>query len=574
MHIPPASDAVLSTPPQPPSPPSAPEHKPGEPSAQPLNPDSGSSTSSGGGVVPPSPYSRLRLSFLLAAVYTSVFLIALDQLIVSTAVPAITDEFGSLRDIGWYGSAYLLTSCSFQLVFGRVYTFYPVRPVYVVAILLFEVGSAICGAAGGSAVFIVGRGIQGVGAAGIYSGSVVGIVYAVPLHQRPIFMGLFGAVSGVASILGPLVGGAFTSNVTWRWCFYLNLPFGAVSILIIAIVLQKPLRKQQGAKQLDWKEKLSQLDVVGTLCLVPGVVSILLALQWGGSTYSWNDRRIIALLVLGGVLLVAFIVVQILTPETATVPSRIFKQRSIYSGAWVIFFIGGQMNVFLYFIPIWFQAIQGVSAVESGIRLLPFPLATIIASILVGIGATASGYYTPFLLLGSVLMAVGAGLLTTWQVHTSMSQWVGYQVLYGLGIGMGIQAPNLAAQTVLPLDDVATGTALMLFNQLLGGAIFVSVGQSVFTNGLVRHLSGVSGFDSSMVRNTGTEGLSSSVPPELKAQILVGYNEALRGSFQVGLILASLTIIGALGMQWRSVKSSQPSNSERREALDETVGNH
>ncbi|KAI1778091.1 putative MFS aflatoxin efflux pump [Hypoxylon cercidicola] len=501
--------------------------------------------------------SGLRLVFLLVAIYTSVFLIALDQLIVSTAIPRITDEFHSLQDIGWYGSAYLLTSCSFQLMFGKIYTFFPIRTVFLLAVFLFEAGSAICGAAPSSAVLIGGRSIQGVGAAGIYSGAVVGIVYSVPLRQRPLFMGLFGAVSGVASILGPLVGGAFTSNVSWRWCFYINLPFGAVTLLIVAIVLRQPLR---APKKLSLKAKLAQLDIIGTTFLIPGVVSILLALQWGGSTYAWNDRRIIALLTLGVVLLIAFIVVQKLTPQTATVPGRIFKQRSIYSGFWAIFFIGAQMNLFLYFIPIWFQAVTGVSAVSSGIRLLPFPLATIIASILVGIAATVIGYYTPFLIAGSVFMSVGAGLLTTLQVDTGMPKWVGYQVLYGFGLGMGIQAPNLAAQTVLPLDDVATGTSLMLFNQLLGGAIFVSVGQSVFNNGLVTRLSGIDGIDSSMIEGNGATSLGSNIPPGLRDTILVAYNEALRDAFRVGLILASLTIIGAVGMEWRSVKTSPSAN--------------
>ncbi|KAI1323785.1 putative MFS aflatoxin efflux pump [Xylariaceae sp. FL0255] len=506
--------------------------------------------------------SGLRAGALLAAVYVSVFLIALDQLIVSTAIPQITDEFDSLPDIGWYGSAYLLTSCSFQLMFGKLYTFFSIQPIYLSAIFLFEAGSAICGAAPSSAALIVGRAIQGVGAAGIYSGSIVGIVHSVPLRKRPLFMGLFGAVSGVASILGPLVGGALTTNVSWRWVFYINLPFGGVALLIIAVVLHRPLRDP---KEMSWKAKLSQLDLVGTSCLIPGVVSLLLALQLGGSTFPWNDRRIIALLVLAGVLLIAFVIVQRLMPRTATVPGRIFKQRSIYSGSWAIFFIGAQMNVFLYFLPIWFQAVTGVSAVESGIRLLPFPLATIIASVLVGAGATIIGYYTPFLIVASVFMAVGAGLLTTFQVDTQIAKWVGYQVLYGLGLGMGIQVPNVAAQTVLPIDDVPTGASLMLFSQLLGGTIFTSVGQSVFNQGLVSRLSKIPGINTTGIDSSGATTVISNNSPDLKAAIIVAYNDALRGTFKVGLVLAALTIIGALGMEWRSVKEPQSQSEVARD---------
>ncbi len=225
----------------------------------------------------------LRLALVLSSVYISLFLVSLDRLIVTTAIPAITNEFDSLPDVGWYGSAYLLTSCAFQLLFGKLYQFYPIRAVYATSVLLFEVGSALCGAAPNSIAFIFGRAIQGVGSAGIFAGGIVVIVYAVPLHRRPFWQGMAGAVFGVSSILGPLVGGAFTSNVTWRWCFYINLPFGGVALAIILLLLRIPDRDETKAST---KTKLSQLDAPGTLVLLPAVVSLLLALEWGGLTYA------------------------------------------------------------------------------------------------------------------------------------------------------------------------------------------------------------------------------------------------------------------------------------------------
>lgn len=224
-----------------------------------------------------------RLALVLSSVYISLFLVSLDRLIVTTAIPAITNEFDSLPDVGWYGAAYLLTSCAFQLLFGKLYSFYPIRAVYAISVLLFEVGSAICGAAPNSIALIIGRAIQGVGSAGIFAGGIVVIVFAVPLHRRPFFQGLGGAVFGVSSILGPLVGGAFTSNVTWRWCFFINLPFGAVALAIIVFLLRIPDREET---KLPTKAKLSQLDAAGTFALIPSVVSILLALEWGGLTYA------------------------------------------------------------------------------------------------------------------------------------------------------------------------------------------------------------------------------------------------------------------------------------------------
>ncbi|KAI2465685.1 putative MFS aflatoxin efflux pump [Annulohypoxylon bovei var. microspora] len=497
----------------------------------------------------------VRLALVLVSVFVSMFLVALDRLIISTAIPAITDEFHSLPDVGWYGSSYLLTTCAFQLMFGKVYTFFPVRTTFLATIFLFEAGSAICGAAPSSVAFILGRAIQGVGSAGIFGGSIVSIVYSVPLHKRPLYLGFFGAVFGLASVIGPLVGGAFTSNITWRWCFYINLPFGGIAMFVIAFLLHVPDRK---TTKIPMKAKLAQLDAVGTTLLIPAVVCLLLALQWGGLTYAWSNGRIIALLTLGFALFIGFAAVQILMPKTATIPPRIFNQRSILAGNWATTCIGASMIVFVYFLPIWFQAIKGTTAVDSGIRLLPITLSMVVASISNGIFVSKIGYYTPSMLFGTVLMSIGAGLLTTLEQDTGTGKWIGYQILYGFGMGMSFQAPNLAAQTVLPTRDVPIGTSLVFFCQLLAGAIFISVGQNVLDNQLLSRLSGLPGFQASMIEDSGATTLSSSLPAELLPAVLVAYNEALRQVFRLGLCLSCLTILGTVCMEWRSVKQNKP----------------
>lgn len=209
----------------------------------------------------------------------------------------------------------------------------------------------------------------------------------------------------------------------------------------------------------------------------------------------------------------------------------------------------------VYFIPIWFQAIRGQSALDSGILLLPLCLPMVVSSIVCGVLTTKIGYYTPFVLIGSVFMSIGAGLLTTWEVDTPMSRQIGYQFLYSWGLGLSFQAPNLAAQTVLPTRDVPVGSTLMFFMQLLGGAVFISVGQNVLNSQLLKQLGHVEGFDLRVLNSHGATSIIQALPKAMRNEVLRGYNEALRKVFLVGLIMTALMVIGAVGMEWKSVKT-------------------
>lgn len=309
---------------------------------------------------------------------------------------------------------------------------------------------------------------------------------------------------------------------------------------------------------LPTRQKLAQLDALGIFFLLPGVICLLLALQWGGSTYAWRNGRIIALLVLAGVLSIAFVVVQILRPETATIPPRIFKQRSIIAGVWATFCIGAGMMIFVYYLPVWFQGIEGVSAVDSGIRLLPMVLSMVVASIASGTLTGRVGYYTPFMIFGVVVFSIGAGLITTFHVGIPESRWIGYQILYGFGLGCCFQAPNLAAQTVLATADVPVGTSLVIFSQLIGGAIFTSVGSNILSNQLLQRLPSIPGVDTAQILTLGATEIIASVPESARAAVLIAYNASLVKVFQVGLAMTCLTIFGALAMEWRSVKSKKP----------------
>ncbi|MCJ1399322.1 hypothetical protein MMC11_002524 [Xylographa trunciseda] len=490
-----------------------------------------------------------RLALILIALYAGFFLVALDRTIIATAIPRITDEFDSLNDVGWYGSSYLLTGCTFQLLFGRIYTFYSPKWVFIIAIGLFEVGSLLCGAAPNSTALIIGRAIAGLGSAGIFSGAIVIIVYAIPLQKRPVYIAFTGAIFGIASVIGPLLGGAFTEYSTWR--FYINLPIGAVATIIVVFVLKLPAAKKTDMSLL---QQFNRLDPVGNLFFLPGMVCLLLALQWGGSTYAWNDPRIIAMFVLFGVFIITFIGIQLWKKDIATVPPHIISQRSVAAGLWYSFVVGSAMIVLVYFLPIWFQAVQGVSAVESGIRLLPLILSLVVGSISSGIVVRRTGYYTQFLYVGCICLSIGIGLMTTFTVDISEGKWIGFQILAGYGIGCAIQQPSMAAQNTLKKKDVPTGVSLMFFGQQLGGAIFVSIGQNVFSNRLISGLASVPGLNPNIVVNTGATDLRNVVAPQDLGLVLVAYNHALTSVFQAAVGAACLAIIGALAMEWKSIK--------------------
>ncbi|KAI9744720.1 MAG: hypothetical protein M1818_001645 [Claussenomyces sp. TS43310] len=477
-----------------------------------------------------------------------------DRTIITTAIPQITDDFHSIGDIGWYASAYMITGCAFQLIYGRIYTFYSPKWIFLSSIGLFELGSLVCAVAPNSPAFIVGRAIAGLGSAGIFSGGIVVMVHIIPLRKRPIYQGFMGAVFLISSVIGPLLGGAFTTNVTWRWCFYINLPIGGVTILLILFFLKLPDMKKKDEAPLSLRQKIDRLDPIGTACFLPGIVCLLLALQWGGSTYAWGSWRVVLLFILSGLLAIAFVVVQIWKQENATLPPRILKYRSVTSTTFFAFCTSGSMTTIIVFLPTWFQAIQGVDAVESGIRMLPLILALVVSSIMAGGFTNGFGYYTPTLIACSVLMSVGAGLLSTFSISTNHAHWIGYQVLFGYGVGLGQQQAGLAAQVVLPPKDVATGVSLKFFGQQLGGAIFISVSQSVLSNKLASSLSYLPNLDPAQVVNLGATELRHYVSPDLLPAVLVAYNHALDSVFRVALVLACISLLGALLTEWKSVK--------------------
>lgn len=260
------------------------------------------------------------------------------------------------------------------------------------------------------------------------------------------------------------------------------------------------------------------------------------------------------LLVLFIVCTSVFIGLQIWKKETATVPPRIVVQRTIAASMWSNFCIGAAMMILFYYIPVWFQAIKDVNAIKSGIDTLPMLLALVLSGVSTGFLVTKIGYYTPFMIATSVVTSIGAGLITTWTPDTMHPTWIGYQVIFGFGLGMGMQQASLAVQAVLPRKDAPIGIALVMFCQQLGGAVFVSVGQSVFTNQLVKGLRNVAGVSPAVVVKTGATDIRHVVDPSDLHGVLVAYNGALTKTFTAATAMACLSIIGGLCVEWKSIK--------------------
>ncbi|KAF7176467.1 hypothetical protein CNMCM7691_002785 [Aspergillus felis] len=445
--------------------------------------------------------------------------------IISVLLTQITDEFDSFTSVGWYGSAYLLTCWSLQLIFGKIYRLFSVKWTILWSNLIFEASSALRGAAPISTSLIVGRAICGVGVAGISAG---------------VIQGMFGALMGVSSIVGPLIGGDFASNVTWRWCFYINLPVGFPTGLP-----PNPLvRKDQAT------------GYPRAILLVPGTVCLFLALQWGGQIHPWSNGRVIALLILTGVLLVGFSAVQVFLPRTATLPPRIFKQRSIVAAKSPAtdLFQTRVLTEWSLLPPDLVPVDQRRVSFRVRHSHSPLMISMVAGSISGGTLDAKIGYYTPLAIVGTCLMCAGNGLLTTFEVDTGAGKWIGDRILYGLGLGLSFQVPNLATQASLSKRDVPIGLALMLFATLLGASVFVSAGENVLANQLIKRLAVVKVIDASMITSGGATSLLQSLPDGEHSTALGAYNEALREVFRVGLIQTCLSVPGAASLEWRGVK--------------------
>lgn len=494
----------------------------------------------------------VRLAGIIIALIISIFLVALDMTIVATAIPRITDQFHSLDQVGWYGSAFFLTIAAFQSTWGKAYKYFPLKIAFLTAIFIFELGSLICGVAPNSTALIVGRAIAGAGGAGIASGAYTIIAISAPPRQRPAFTGLLGATYGTASVIGPLLGGVFTDRLTWRWCFYINLPIGGAGAAIILFTFSTPDAFKP--VQATMKEKLLQMDPVGTFTILAGVVCYVLALQYGGITKPWGSSTVIGLLVGFGLLVIVFGLNEWYQGDRALIQKRLLKMRVIWVACLYVIFIAGDFFMLLYYLPIYFQSISGVSPSNSGIRNIPLVVGVSLCSILSGGLISKFGHFVPLMIVASTLGTIGSGLLYTLDVGTSSSHWIGYQALTGIGLGLGFQIPIIVAQASVEPQDISSASALVLFFQTIGGSLFVAAGQSAFENKLLGALSrNAPDVSPAQVIITGATSLRSTFSAEQLPGVIASYLSGIHTAFALATGLIGISLLVSAFAPWRKI---------------------
>jgi EmrB/QacA subfamily drug resistance transporter len=392
-----------------------------------------------------------QIQLLMVGLMTGMLLAALDQTIVGTALPTIVGELGGINHYSWVVTAYLLASTASTPLYGKVSDLVGRRPVFLFSIATFLVGSVLAGLSRNMTELILFRGIQGLGAGGLMTLAFTIISDAVTPRERGRYQGMFGAVFGVASVAGPLVGGYFAEH-NWRWIFYVNVPLGVLAIVVCFHVMRLiPYRRREHA--IDW---------LGAAAMVVGVSCFLLALSWGGNEYGWASATIIGLFAAGAAFSVLFLLQERRASEPI-LPLRLFRRPTFALANSGGFVLGLVMFGSIIFIPLYLQIVKGASPTESGLLMLPMMAGIIVTSVVSGRAMSRLGRYKWFPVAGSVVLVVGMLLFT--QLHVGTPLWVSflYMVVIGVGIGLCMQSLILAVQNAVEMRDMGAGTAAATF---------------------------------------------------------------------------------------------------------------
>ncbi|CAI7582390.1 unnamed protein product [Penicillium palitans] len=487
---------------------------------------------------PPRDISGWKWYLTLASILASTFLYALDATVVADLQSVIVQDLGGITKLSWLS--------------GRVYGHFNAKWFYIVHVTIFEIGSAICGAAPSMNVMILGRAIAGVGGPGLYVGCMTLIAMTTTISERPIYISCTGLSWGLGIVLGPVIGGAFSeSSVGWRWAFYINLFIGAVCApFYLFLVPNKDPRP--GA---SIKERAVELDYPGIVLQCGALTALIMAINLGGVTYPWNSGRIIAMFVVSGVLFIALGIQQVWTIGVSLsrriIPVQFFRSKTV-----LILFAttasgGACAFIPIYMIPLFFQFTRNDAPLDAGVRLLPFVVVMVVFVFVNGNLMARLGYYMPWYLLGGLLIVVGSALMYTVEQGTSQGRVYGYSVPLGVGVGMFLQASFSVAQAVVSLENLAPAIGFITLAQFVGITLALAIGNAVLLNGCLDKIeailpsvpsaeiqAAILGAQSDLVKN---------LSPELKTRVLDAIVKAIGDTYILtiagGALVALLSLL-------------------------------
>ena len=351
--------------------------------------------------------SKPEFILVFISLAMSIFLVSIDTTIVATAIPAIIHEFKSLDQISWIGTGYFLTSTAFSPTYGSLSDILGRKLTFIISISLFEVGSLICAVAPSMNVLIIGRLVSGVGAGGILASVMIIISDIVSFRDRGKYQGIIGAVFGLSSIIGPLIGGGLTDAVSWRWCFYLNLPFGAITIFVVSYFLKFP------APEGSVYQKLNKIDYLGTLFVTGATTCFLLPLQYGGFQWPWNGPRVIIMFCSSILLTFLFVLTEFYVASNPIIPPKLFENKSVPLLLVISACLGAVFFSITYYVPTYFQLVRDYSATKSGLDSIPLVFGMVALSICTGVFISKTGRYKPLFTIGPLIIITGQALLST-----------------------------------------------------------------------------------------------------------------------------------------------------------------